>query len=129
LNAVIVTIGNELLQGFTLDTNASWIGKTLLPYNIQIKKILTVGDTSDQIVYEINNILKENFNFLFITGGLGPTHDDITKNAFIKIMDDELIFDEKYYKELIQKFNQNSIKMLEMHRSQALRLKKKYINT
>ena len=124
MNAVIVTIGNELLQGFTLDTNASWIGKTLLAYNIQIKKIVTVGDTSDQIIYEINNILKENFNFLFVTGGLGPTHDDITKNAFIKIMDDELIFDEKYYKELIQKFNQNSIKMLEMHRSQALRLKK-----
>ena len=124
MNAVIVTIGNELLQGFTLDTNASWIGKTLLPYNIQIKKIVTIGDTSDQIVYEINNILKENFNFLFITGGLGPTHDDITKNAFMKIMDDELIFDEKYYKELIQKFNKNSIKMLEMHRSQALRLKK-----
>jgi len=124
LNAVIVTIGNELLQGFTLDTNASWIGKTLLAYNIQIKKIVTVGDTSDQIIYEINNILKENFNFLFVTGGLGPTHDDITKNAFIKIMDDELIFDEKYYKELIQKFNQNSIKMLEMHRTQAFQLKK-----
>ena len=124
MNAVIVTIGNELLQGFTLDTNASWIGKTLLAYNIQIKKIVTVGDTSDQIIYEINNILKENFNFLFVTGGLGPTHDDITKNAFIKIMDDELIFDEKYYKELIQKFNQNSIKMLEMHRTQAFQLKK-----
>ena len=124
MNAIIVTIGNELLQGFTLDTNASWIGKTLLPYNIQIKKIVTIGDALDQIVCEINNILKENFNFLFITGGLGPTHDDITKNAFIKIMDDELIFDEKYYKELIQKFNKNSMKMLEMHRSQALRLKK-----
>lgn len=124
MNAVIVTIGNELIQGFTLDTNASWIGQTLLPYNIQIKKIITVGDTSKQIIYEINNILKENFNFLFITGGLGPTHDDITKNAFIEIMDDELIFDEKYYKELIQKFNKNSIKILEMHRSQALRLKK-----
>ena len=124
MNAIIVTIGNELLQGFTLNTNASWIGKTLLPYNIQIKKIVTIGDTLDQIVYEINNILKENFNFLFITGGLGPTHDDITKNAFMKIMDDKLIFDEKYYKELIQKFNKNSIKILEMHRSQAFRLKK-----
>ena len=124
MNAIIVTIGDELLQGFTLNTNASWIGKTLLPYNINIKKVITVGDQLDQIINEINNVLKENCNYLFITGGLGPTHDDITKSAFIKIIDDELVFDEKYYNELKQKFDKLSIKMLEMHRSQALRLKK-----
>jgi nicotinamide-nucleotide amidase len=124
LNAIIVTIGDELLQGLTLDTNSSWIGKNLLSYNINVTKTLSIGDTSNQIVFEIKNILQEEFDFLFITGGLGPTHDDITKSAFVRIMNDELVFDENYYLELKQKFSKNSIKMLPMHRTQALLLKK-----
>ena len=44
MNACVLTIGDELLQGFTTDTNASWLGSTLLPYNITIQKKITVGD-------------------------------------------------------------------------------------
>mgnify|MGYP006086603929 CR=1 FL=1 len=124
MNAIIITIGDELLQGFTQDTNSSWIGKTLLPYKIKIIKKISIGDSQNQIISQIKNTLEEDFDLLFVTGGLGPTHDDITKEALCKIMDDELIFNEDYYLKLEKKFQQYSIKILEMHRTQALQLKK-----
>ena len=100
MNAAVLTIGDELLQGFTVDTNSSWLGTTLLPYNIQIRKKLTVGDNLNDIISETQNILDDKYDFLFVTGGLGPTHDDITKEAFRQLLNDELIFDENYYRKL-----------------------------
>ena len=52
MNACIITIGDELLQGFTTDTNSKWLGKTLLPYGIHIQKIVTVGDDHHAIINE-----------------------------------------------------------------------------
>jgi len=82
VNAAVLTIGDELLQGFTVDTNSSWLGTILLTYNIRITKKITVGDKLNDIISETQNILDDKYDFLFVTGGLGPTHDDITKEAF-----------------------------------------------
>jgi len=123
VNGAILTIGDELLQGFTVDTNSSWLGTTLLPYNIKITKKITVGDKLNDIISETQNILDDNYDFLFVTGGLGPTHDDITKEAFRQLLNDELVFDEIYYNQLIQHFEKRSIKMPESNRSQAMLLK------
>ena len=123
MNGAILTIGNELLQGFTVDTNSSWLGTTLLPYNIKISKKITVGDNLKDIISETQNILDDNYDFLFVTGGLGPTHDDITKEAFRQLLNDELIFDEIYYNQLKHHFEKRSIKMPESNRSQAMLLK------
>ena len=123
MNTAVLTIGNELLQGFTVDTNSPWLGTTLLPYNIRINKIITVGDNINDIISETRNILDDKYDFLFVTGGLGPTHDDITKEAFRQLLDDEIIFDEKYYLQLEQHFEKRSIKMPESNRSQAMLLK------
>ena len=123
MNGAILTIGDELLQGFTVDTNSSWLGTTLLPYNIKITKKITVGDKLNDIISETQNILDDNYDFLFVTGGLGPTHDDITKEAFRQLLNDELVFDEIYYNQLIQHFEKRSIKMPESNRSQAMLLK------
>ena len=124
MNACVLTIGDELLQGFTTDTNSSWLGMTLLPYGINISKKITVGDDINSIVQESKKILDANFDFFFITGGLGPTHDDITKEAFCQLLNDELIFDEVYYSQLKDKFDKRLIKMPESNRSQAMLLKK-----
>jgi len=124
VNACVLTIGDELLQGFTTDTNSSWLGMTLLPYGINISKKITVGDDINSIVQESKKILDANFDFFFITGGLGPTHDDITKEAFCQLLNDELIFDEVYYSQLKDKFDKRLIKMPESNRSQAMLLKK-----
>jgi nicotinamide-nucleotide amidase len=75
-------------------------------------------------VQESKKILDANFDFFFITGGLGPTHDDITKEAFCQLLNDELIFDEVYYSQLKDKFDKRLVKMPESNRSQAMLLKK-----
>ena len=123
MNAAVLTIGDELLQGFTVDTNSSWLGTILLTYNIRITKKITVGDKLNDIISETQNILDDKYDFLFVTGGLGPTHDDITKEAFRQLLDDEIIFDENYYLQLKQHFEKRSIKMPESNRSQAMLLK------
>ena len=97
---------------------------TLLPYGINISKKITVGDDINSIVQESKKILDANFDFFFITGGLGPTHDDITKEAFCQLLNDELIFDEVYYSQLKDKFDKRLVKMPESNRSQAMLLKK-----
>ena len=95
MNACIITIGNELVQGFTIDSNSSWIANTLISYKIDIKKIISIPDHHEQIIFETKNILEEKYDYIFITGGLGPTHDDITKKAFSEIINDELVLDEE----------------------------------
>ena len=123
MNAAVLTIGDELLQGFTVDTNSSWLGTILLPYKIRITKKITVGDKLNDIISETQNILDDKYDFLFVTGGLGPTHDDITKEAFHQLLDDEIIFDKNYYLQLKQHFEKRSIKIPESNRSQAMLLK------
>ena len=124
MNACVLTIGDELLQGFTTDTNSSWLGSILLPYDITIQKKITVGDDINSIIQESQNILSNNYDFLFVTGGLGPTHDDITKEAFRQLLDDELIFNESYYLQLKERLEKRSKVMPESNRSQAMLLKK-----
>ena len=120
MKACVLTIGDELLQGFTTDTNSTWLGTTLLPYDIIIQKKITVGDDINSIIHESQNIFSSNFDFLFVTGGLGPTHDDVTKEAFCQILDDELIFDESYYLQLKERFDKRLMQMPEINRSQAM---------
>ena len=124
MNACLLTIGDELLQGFTTDTNATWLGKTLHPYGINMKRMVTVGDDHDTIINESREILKSNFDFLFVTGGLGPTHDDITKKAFCTLLSDEMYLDEDYFALLKKKFEGQLISMPKINRNQAMLLKK-----
>ena len=97
---------------------------TLLPYGINISKKFTVGDDINSIIQESKKILADNFDFFFVTGGLGPTHDDITKEAFCQLLNDELIFDEVYYSQLKEKFDKRLVIMPESNRSQAMLLKR-----
>ena len=97
---------------------------TLLPYGINISKKFTVGDDINSIIQESKKILADNFDFFFVTGGLGPTHDDITKEAFCQLLNDELIFDEVYEEQLKEKFDKRLVKMPESNRSQAMLLKR-----
>ena len=124
MNACVLIIGDELLQGFTTDTNSSWLGSVLLPYDVIIQKKITVGDNINSIIEEAQNILSNNYDFLFVTGGLGPTHDDITKEAFRQLLNDELVFNESYYLQLKKRFEKHLKVMPESNRSQAMLLKK-----
>lgn len=78
--AEIITIGNELLIGDTINTNASWIGNVLTDNGIRVGKVVTIADDQQKITDELDDGLKKS-DLIIITGGLGPTHDDITKKA------------------------------------------------
>jgi nicotinamide-nucleotide amidase len=91
--ASIITIGDELLIGQTIDTNSAWMGIALNESGIAVRRRLAVGDNWDDIWQAIEQ--ESAFaNIILITGGLGPTADDITKPLLCKFFDGELIVDQ-----------------------------------
>ncbi len=107
MNAEIITIGNELLYGETIDTNSAWISKRLNEYGITVTQRISIADKSKDIIDAIKQTLKKS-DFAIITGGLGPTDDDITRNAISKAIDSELVFSkeaEKVVKRLFLEHN------------------------
>jgi molybdenum cofactor synthesis domain-containing protein len=79
-NAAICLIGDELLSGRTRDINLQSIARFLTPYGIPIVEVRIVSDEQDHIVKAVNE-LRSQFTYVFTTGGIGPTHDDITADA------------------------------------------------
>ncbi|NHJ01913.1 MAG: damage-inducible protein CinA [Candidatus Heimdallarchaeota archaeon] len=79
VSALLISIGNELLSGKTINTNATFLAKKLTQIGFIVKKIVTIPDKEDIVVAEIRNALEnENYGILILTGGLGPTWDDST---------------------------------------------------
>lgn len=99
MNVEIITIGEEILIGQIVDTNSSWIGQKLTSYGLAIKKITSVADSKSDIIHALNNA-KEIADIIIITGGLGPTNDDITKKTLAAYFNSELIFNEQVFKDL-----------------------------
>ena len=78
--AEVITIGDELLIGQVVDTNSAWIGSELNNIGIELIRITSVRDRKDEIISAIDSAM-ERANIVLITGGLGPTKDDITKQV------------------------------------------------
>jgi molybdenum cofactor synthesis domain-containing protein len=81
--AALVVIGNEILTGRTQDTHTQWIGEKLLKHGIVLCEARTLPDNEDKIVSTVN-ALRAEFDYVFTTGGIGPTHDDITAQSIAK---------------------------------------------
>ena len=94
MKAAIVTIGDEILIGQIVDTNSSYIAKALDKIGIATHEMLSISDDKQHIL-ETFHSLQNKVNVVIVTGGLGPTKDDITKKTFCDYFDDELI--EKYF--------------------------------
>jgi nicotinamide-nucleotide amidase len=90
MEAHIITIGDEILVGQTVDTNSTFIAKQLNSIGISISEIQSIKDDKTHIVESLNKALLIN-DIVIITGGLGPTNDDITKKVLVDYFDDELI--------------------------------------
>ena len=82
-SASLLIIGNEILSGRTQDTNTQWIGKKLAERGIHLVEVRVVPDIEDEIVFAVN-ALRKKASYLFTTGGIGPTHDDITTESVAK---------------------------------------------
>ena len=93
LQVELITIGDELLLGFTIDTNAAHIARTLAASGVEIVRRTTVGDEAAQIAPAVREAL-DRTGAVITTGGLGPTSDDLTKPAIAKIFGREMKFDE-----------------------------------
>lgn len=81
--AAVLVIGNEILSGRTRDTNSNTIARFLAPLGIDLKEVRVVADDEADIVAAVN-ALRSRYSYVFTTGGIGPTHDDITADAIAK---------------------------------------------
>src|SRR4029079_12594298 len=94
VNASIITIGDELLIGQTIDTNSAFIAQELNKIGVWVRRRIAVGDVWDDIWQSLDEESKES-DIIIITGGLGPTADDITKPLLCDYFGGKLIVDEK----------------------------------
>ncbi len=120
LNIGLITIGAELLNGARTDTNAAWIGQEVIPVGGHIKWHMTVNDDSHSIESALNSVPKE-IELVLCTGGLGPTHDDITATILYQYFGAEAEFDEAYWKLLTEKFAARERVIPESNRNQAMK--------
>ncbi len=101
MKAEIITIGDEILIGQITDTNSKWMAERLNEIGIEVHQITSVHDDKEHIVTALREAEQES-NLILITGGLGPTKDDITKNTLVEYFDDELIL----YPEIVEHIKQ-----------------------
>tara|TARA_B100000029_G_C17534522_1_gene944376 strand:- start:548 stop:1768 length:1221 start_codon:yes stop_codon:yes gene_type:complete len=119
--AGILTIGDEILQGYTFDLNATTISKELTKRNINVTIHLSVPDSVSKIAEKIDKFIQKDYDYVFVTGGLGPTHDDVTKKALLELFDAKLIFLEDRHKELEQKYlNKSKNRNIDKSQSEIL---------
>jgi molybdenum cofactor synthesis domain-containing protein len=83
VNAIIIIIGNEILSGRTQDANATFLSKWLNELGVRVEEVRVILDEQKVIVNCINEVRKK-FKYVFTTGGIGPTHDDITSRSIAK---------------------------------------------
>ena len=115
----IISIGDELLIGQTINTNASWIGEQLLNIGIQVHWITTIGDNFENLMNALQ-VAEARADLVMLTGGLGPTHDDITKKVVCKYFNSKLILDQKVLERVKERFKRRGISMAKINEEQAL---------
>ncbi len=92
VKTIIITVGAELTSGHTINTNAAWMAKALEPLGLTPERVLTLRDDVAVLAREIRSAVKTH-DIILITGGLGPTHDDVTKAALVKAFKTRLVRD------------------------------------
>ena len=121
----IITIGNELLSGFTVDRNAAWIGQQLLSSGIKVNVHHTIPDDFGVIYDTLEYQFREwRCDQIIVTGGLGPTVDDITVSSFLEYFDDSHEFDKEYWEILSERFKKLNFKMPNLNKNQAYKSKR-----
>ena len=113
-----ISIGDELLIGQVINTNAAWLGEHLSEAGFQLDSIITIGDSEKAILDAFDACMDA--DLVLVTGGLGPTADDITKPTVCKFFDTELEFCQAAYDNLVSLFKRRGFQMSERNRGQAM---------
>ncbi|HUC82224.1 MAG TPA: competence/damage-inducible protein A [Flavisolibacter sp.] len=118
VNASIITIGDELLIGQTIDTNSAFIAQELNKIGVWVKRRVAIADDKDAI---LKTLAEEaaNSNIIIITGGLGPTADDVTKPALCEYFGSQLVVDEGALQNVMAIFQKSGRQIAERNKTQA----------
>jgi len=118
MKAYIITIGDEILLGNTLNTNAAYIGAQLFEISIPVIKTSVVGDDNSFILNELK-YASEVADLILITGGLGPTHDDVTRKSIVDFFKTELIENSEVLEDIKTLFEKRKRKVTNVNIDQA----------
>lgn len=118
MNVEILTIGDELLIGQVVDTNAAWMGQRLEEEGFRVVWHTTVGDEADDMLKAFDTALQR-ASIVLVTGGIGPTKDDITKKTLCTYFDSGMHFSEEVYRNIEQIYCRTNRTMNELTRNQA----------
>jgi nicotinamide-nucleotide amidase len=118
LKAAIITIGDELLIGQTVDTNSAWMGAELSKSGFDVYRIISIHDRREDIIYALNEAAGKT-EVVLITGGLGPTSDDITKQTLCEFFSTRLITDDEVLLMIEEMMSRRNFPMNENNRRQA----------
>lgn len=119
MNATIITIGDEILIGQIVDTNSASISRKLNAIGIAISEKISIGDTKEAIVTTVKRAM-QNSEVIIITGGLGPTKDDITKSTLAEMFNSAMRYDEAEGEHIRTLLARRGIAFTELNRNQAL---------
>lgn len=117
-SAALLTVGTEVTSGQIVNSNAAWLSDQLANVKIPVNMHLSVPDEERQIIDAISYLAKH-CNLIFVTGGLGPTRDDLTRNAVAAWLGQKLIFDEASCQRICQRLNALGIPVAESNRQQC----------
>ena len=104
--SAILIIGNEILSGRTVDKNTSFISKWLGDLGISVEEVKIIPDKEDVIISSLNELRKK-YQYVFTTGGIGPTHDDITSESVAKAFGKKYVYNKEAYV-ILEKYYANS---------------------
>jgi len=122
LQADIICVGNELLTGLIENSNAGYLSRRLWSAGIPVREVRVVADDEKAIGEALGKALEES-DLVILTGGLGPTDDDLTREAVAAILGLELILNQQWFEKMDQFFSVRGIKMPDNNRKQALEIK------
>ncbi|MEQ9466440.1 MAG: competence/damage-inducible protein A [Ekhidna sp.] len=116
--ALLISIGDEILYGQTLDTNSHWMSGELDSLGIRVSQKITIGDVKEEILHHLAEA-ESKADIVLITGGLGPTNDDLTKPCLVEYFDTELVRNEEVLENIRQLFARAGRQMSELNEMQA----------
>ncbi|HCK98515.1 MAG TPA: competence/damage-inducible protein A, partial [Candidatus Marinimicrobia bacterium] len=119
MQAAIIAIGNELLSGLFPETNSQYLITELKQIGIRVSSVSIVNDEISSILYELDSVHPD-VRYVFITGGLGPTHDDVTKAAAVKYFNTTLEFNNAVFERIKNLFLNRGRQVDEISKNQAM---------
>jgi nicotinamide-nucleotide amidase len=119
MNAYLISVGDELLIGQTVNSNVSFIGNQLSDNNISVIKSAVIGDEHKIILDELK-LASSKADLVIVTGGLGPTHDDVTRSAIVDYFKTELVQNQEVLRDIKKLLEKRGRKLSKVHEDQAL---------